>query len=84
MPEFAEELEAFVNSGGKAVGATLRVGEQGGSITVLTFGARFSDGQMGVTGDVVPDGDLQKVYQWQFELLHAIVAGRLHEHPTSH
>lgn len=44
-----------------------------GSVTVLGFGSRFSDLQMGVIGDVVPDDDLKKVYQVEFSLLRWIL-----------
>jgi hypothetical protein len=62
---------------GEAVGGTLPVGHRGGSITVVSFGGRFCDAHMGVTGDVLPDDELRKVYQWEFELLREIIAGRL-------
>ena len=33
-----------------------------GSVTVIGFASRFTDGNMGVTGDTIPDAALRKVY----------------------
>jgi len=63
----------FVTLSGRPVAATARHGK--GTVTVIGFGSRFTDPQMGVTGDVVPSPDLRKVYDFQFALLRAIVGG---------
>ena len=44
-----------------------------GSLTVIGFGSRFADADMGVTGDVVPDAELHKVFDLQFALLRYII-----------
>lgn len=46
-----------------------------GTVTVIGFGSRFADAYMGVTGDVVPDNELRKVFDLQFAILKAIVSG---------
>jgi len=61
--------------GDTVVAATIPHGK--GSVTVLGFASRFSDSEMGVTGDVVPDPELRKVYDFQFGLLRAIRKGTL-------
>ena len=42
-------------------------------MTVVGFGNRFTDPNMGVTGDVVPDEGLKAVYKVQFWLLRAMI-----------
>ena len=46
-----------------------------GSVTVVGCGARFTDAHMGATGDVEPNEDLKKEFDWQFALLRTIVEG---------
>ena len=55
------------------VAARVRHGK--GTVTVIGFGSRFADAYMGVTGDVVPDDELRKVFDLQFAILKAIVSG---------
>jgi len=55
------------------VAARVRHGK--GTVTVIGFGSRFADAYMGVTGDVVPDDGLRKVFDLQFAILKAIVSG---------
>ncbi|MBM4033765.1 MAG: hypothetical protein FJ291_18560 [Planctomycetes bacterium] len=62
---------------GKPAAATASYGR--GRVVALGFGSRFSDAQMGVTGDVVPDPELRKVFDLEFALLRAIVEDRLRE-----
>jgi len=50
-----------------------RYGE--GTVTVVGFSSRFADAYMGVTGDVVPDDELRKVFDVQFAILKDIVSG---------
>ena len=70
----------FAWVGDEPVGASVSVGGKGGTVTVVGFGARFRDDQMGGTGDVEPaqsgDKTLLHVYDWQFGLLRAIVEGK--------
>jgi hypothetical protein len=65
---------------GKPVGASISVGNQGGSVTVVGYGARFRDDQMGGTGDSEPDKSADKtllqVYDWEYALFRAIVQGK--------
>jgi hypothetical protein len=64
----------------KPVGASISVGNRGGSVTVIGFGARFREDQMGGSGDVEPDKSADKtllqVYDWQYALFRAIVNGK--------
>jgi len=53
------------------VAARVRHGK--GTVTVIGFGSRFADAYMGVTGDVVPDEELRKVFDLQFLILKAII-----------
>ncbi len=70
----AEGVSAHVplaRLGEKVVAARARYGE--GTVTVVGFGSRFSDAQMGITGDVEPDERLRQVYELEFRLLRRIV-----------
>jgi len=57
---------------GTPVAATVRHGQ--GSVTVVGFASRFADARMGVTGDVVPDAELRRVYDLEFTLLKDIIS----------
>ncbi|MFX0202141.1 MAG: hypothetical protein ACFFCW_39015, partial [Candidatus Hodarchaeota archaeon] len=46
-----------------------------GTVTVVGFGSRFADAYMGVTGDVVPDNELRKVFDVQFAIFRDIISG---------
>jgi hypothetical protein len=46
-----------------------------GAVTVVGFSSRFADAYMGVTGDVVPDDELRKVFDVQFAILKDVVSG---------
>jgi hypothetical protein len=59
---------------GTPVAATVRYGQ--GSVTVVGFGSRFADTRMGVTGDVVPDAELRRVFDLEFTLLREILSLR--------
>lgn len=70
----AEGVSAHVplaRLGDKVVAAQARYGR--GTLTVVGFGSRFSDAQMGITGDVEPDERLRQVYELEFRLLRTIV-----------
>ena len=58
-------------AGRKTGGASVAYGR--GSVTVVGFGSRFSDPNMGVTGDVVPKADMRAVYEVQFYVLRTIM-----------
>ncbi len=57
------------------VAARVRHGK--GTVTVIGFGSRFTDTYMGVTGDVVPDDELRKVFDLQFAIFKDIVSERI-------
>ena len=65
--------EVFASINGRPVGATVKQGK--GSVTVIGFGVRFNDLNMGVTGDVVPDERLREVYEVEFRLLRSLIEG---------
>jgi hypothetical protein len=60
---------------GRPVGAVAHHGK--GTVVALGFGSRFSDAQMGITGDVEPDANLRKVFNLQFALVRAIIEDKL-------
>jgi hypothetical protein len=59
----------------KPVAARVRHGK--GVATVIGFSSRFSDYSMGVTGDTLPDAAMREVYEFEFNLLRAIIEGKL-------
>jgi hypothetical protein len=61
--------------GGRPVGAVADYGR--GQVVALGFGSRFTDRQMGVTGDVEPDEALKQVFDVEYLLLRAIIGGTL-------
>ena len=61
----------LIRIGDAPVAATVNYGQ--GTVTVIGFASRFTDRQMGVTGDVVPDTQLRAVYDLQFALLRSIL-----------
>ncbi|MBN1361470.1 MAG: hypothetical protein JW993_12805 [Sedimentisphaerales bacterium] len=61
----------LVHINGRPVAATARFGD--GSVTVVGFGSRFVDTNMGGTGDVLPDPQLRQVYELQFQMLRTII-----------
>jgi hypothetical protein len=56
---------------GPVIAAGCRFGK--GSVTVIGFASRFADANMGVTGDMEPNEDLRKVYEFEFRLLRGIL-----------
>ncbi len=65
--------QPFATIDGHPVGARRKFGQ--GTVIVVGYGDRLCDRQMGLTGDVEPDAALRHVYDWEFELLRAIVNG---------
>ncbi len=55
------------------IAATRRFWFSRGTVTVVGFATRFTDFNMGVTGDSIPDADLRKVYDLQYQLLRGII-----------
>ena len=68
-----EEGIPLITLNGKTVAARVRLGS--GSVTVIGFGSRFGDANMGVTGDTIPDDDLTKTYGLEYALMRWIVEG---------
>jgi len=62
---------ALIRLGDTPVAATATHGE--GTVMVIGFASRFTDRQMGVTGDIIPDAQLRDVYELQFALLRSIL-----------
>ncbi|MBN1506808.1 MAG: hypothetical protein JW955_08175 [Sedimentisphaerales bacterium] len=54
-----------------SVASTIHHGQ--GTVTVIGFASRFSDRQMGVTGDVIPDAQLRQVFELEFSLLRSVL-----------
>jgi len=48
-----------------------------GLVVVVGFSSRFTDVNMGVTGDIVPGPEVRKVLALEFALLRAMVAGKV-------
>jgi hypothetical protein len=55
------------------IAATKRFWFSPGTVTVVGFATRFTDVNMGVTGDSVPDAELGKVYELEYQLLRGII-----------
>jgi hypothetical protein len=66
--------------GDKPVAATASRGK--GIVTVVGFGSRFSDANMGFSGDMDPDNDLRAVYGLDFELISSMIETRPMKVPT--
>ncbi len=62
----------LVHLDGRPVSATTRFGD--GTVTAVGFGSRFTDTNMGVTGDAIPDPRLRQVYELQFQMLRSLVS----------
>jgi hypothetical protein len=61
--------------GDRAVAAAIRFGK--GTVTVVGFGTRFSDANMGITDQEPPTPEIRKVFDFELSLLRAIVDDRL-------
>ena len=61
----------LIRLGAASVASTVNHGQ--GAVTVIGFASRFTDRQMGVTGDAIPDPQLQAVYDLEFALLKSIL-----------
>jgi hypothetical protein len=62
----------LIRIAGYPVAATAEFGK--GTVTAITFGAQFTDLNMGVTGDTIPDVAMRNLYELQFQLLRSIVS----------
>ena len=67
-----EGADAFIWIDNIPIAASLNFGK--GNVTVITFASRFTDANMGTTGDVVPDSQLRKVFDLEFNLLRRIIS----------
>ena len=61
----------LIRIGNTPVAAAVEHGR--GTVTIVGFGSRFADNQMGVTGDVIPDAQLRQVYELEFSLLRSLL-----------
>ena len=55
------------------IAATRRFWFSPGTVTVVGFATRFTDFNMGVTGELLPDAELRKVYDLEYQLLRGII-----------
>ena len=69
----ATDPAIFAKVTDKPVYTTVHHGK--GTVTVVGFGSRFVDLNMGFTGDNEPDRTLRAVYQVEFDLLHNVIEG---------
>ncbi len=69
-------LSGSPESGGLpvVVAATKQHGK--GTVTVVGFGFRFADVNMGVTDYTQPDADLRKIFEMEYQLLRGIVGSK--------
>lgn len=63
----------LMSAGGAVVAAGAKLGA--GSVWALGFGRRFADTAMGITGDVIPNDEVRRVYAFEFALMRAIHKG---------
>ncbi|MBN2450601.1 MAG: hypothetical protein JXR77_09440 [Lentisphaeria bacterium] len=74
---------AWIGTDARRTAVGCRTTHGAGSVTVVGFGYRFCDQQMGVTGDVVPNEALSKVHAVEFGLFRALVEGKPLGHPSA-
>ncbi|MBN1972275.1 MAG: hypothetical protein JW787_01450 [Sedimentisphaerales bacterium] len=67
-----EGAEPFLWANNIPVGASLNFGK--GTVTVISFGSKFADAFMGITGDVVPNSEQRKVFDLGFAVLRRIIS----------
>jgi hypothetical protein len=67
-----EGAEPFLWVDNVPIGASLKFGN--GTVIVISFGTRFADTNMGTTGDIVPNNELQKVFDLEFEIFKRIIS----------
>jgi hypothetical protein len=67
--------KALCRHQGRPVAAAIRHGK--GTVTVLGFGTRFSDANMGITDQAEPTPEIRRVFDFELSLLRAIVDGKL-------
>ena len=58
---------------GRPVAATVAHGK--GSVTVIGFSYRFTDAQMGVLPDILPDEPMKAVYEFEYALVRTVAEG---------
>ncbi len=67
--------QPLIRLNGKPVASIARYGQ--GLVCIIGFGSRFTDYNMGVTEEVVPDANLRQVFELEFSILRAIIENRL-------
>lgn len=80
MYELSGADEVLATAAGHTVAGTVHVGK--GTVTAIGFGARFSDTNMGVTGDVNPGPDLLKLYDVEYGLLRHLMGKPVNDPAT--
>lgn len=66
----------LIRIAGRPVAATAEFGE--GTVTAVGFGTQFTDSNMGVTGDTIPDAAMRNLYELEFRLLRSILSDEPH------
>lgn len=61
----------LIRLGNTPVASTVHHGQ--GTVTVIGLASCFTDRQMGVTGDAIPDPQLRNVYELEFSLLRSVL-----------
>jgi len=67
-----EGAEPFLWADNIPVAASLKFGQ--GTVTVVSFSSKFTDANMGITGDVVPNPELRKVFDLEFLIIRKIIS----------
>jgi hypothetical protein len=66
------------------IAATKRFGISGGTATAVGFAARFTDLNMGVTGELEPDKEMRNVFEVEYRLLSRIMGSATPPTSTAH
>jgi hypothetical protein len=64
--------EPFLWAANIPIGVNLKF--EKGTVTVISFGSRFADVNMGTTGDIIPDSELRNVFELEFQILKKVVS----------
>ncbi len=73
--------QPLIRLNGTPVATSVRYGN--GLVMVIGFGSQFTDRYMGVTDDVIPDANLQKVFELEFSILQTIIEDKVFIQPTA-
>ena len=67
-----EGAEPFLRINNIPIGVSMNFGN--GTVTVISFGSKFSDASMGITGDVVPNIEQRKIFDLEFNIIKKIIS----------